>query len=218
MFVQLITWAVGMSLWIAFPVAAQTTAPTSGTEVTSTGFYRDQDTVPGSYRLYQQQPKKLDWLSSTGPYQKGIRKTTFQQDAHLYVENYSPRSLCIDCHRNHSRDMHMSRVGITCVQCHRDEPIAGVHQYFSAMNPIRRHAYVCAKCHEGATPSFASYVVHEPNPLASSTREDFPALYYATWFMVILAGGVFVIFIPYVLFWGLREFIDKLRGRKTHGN
>ena len=126
MFVQLITWAVGMSLWIAFPVAAQTTAPTSGTEVTSTGFYRDQDTLPGSYRLYQQQPKKLDWLWSTGPYQRGVRKTSFKQDAHSDVDNYSPRSLCTDCHRNHSRDMHMSRVGITCVQCHRDKPIAGV--------------------------------------------------------------------------------------------
>lgn len=217
MFVRLILWAVGLVLWTAFPAVAEM-APASGTEVTSTGFFRDQDTLPGSYRLYQQQPKKLDWLWAAGPYQRGVRKSSFKRDAHADVADYSPRSLCTDCHRNHSRDMHMTRVGITCVQCHRDKPIDGVYHYYSAMNPIRRHAYVCAKCHEGATPSFASYVVHEPSPLASPTQQDFPALYYATWFMIILAGGVFVIFIPYVVLWGLREFIDKLRGWITHGN
>ncbi|MCB1761038.1 MAG: cytochrome c3 family protein [Gammaproteobacteria bacterium] len=217
MFVRLILWALGLTLWITVPVAAQT-VPSAGSEVTSTGFYRDQDTLPGVYRLYQQQPKKLDWLWSTGPYQRGVRKSSFKKDVHIDVANYSPRRLCTDCHRDHSRDMHMTRVGITCVQCHRDKPIDGVYHYYSSMNPIRRHAYVCAKCHEGATPSFASYVVHEPNPLAAPTREDFPALYYATWFMVILAGGVFVIFIPYVVLWGVRELVDKLRGGPVHDN
>ncbi len=217
MFLRHIFWAVSLALWTAYPAAAQMSA-SPGTEFTGTGFYRDQDTLPGSYRLYQQQPKKLDWLWSTGPYQRGVRKTSFKADAHAGVANYSPRSLCTDCHRNHFRDMHMTRMGITCVQCHRDNPIAGVYHYYSSMNPIRRHAYVCAKCHDGATPSFASYVVHEPNPLASVTRTDFPALYYATWLMAILAGGVFIFFIPYVLLWGLREFIDILRGGARHGS
>ncbi len=202
-------------LAVAAPAAAQATS-SAGSEVTSTGFYRDQDTLPGSYRQYKQQPGKLDWLSAAGPNQGGVRKSSFKADAHADVADYSPRSLCIDCHRNHSKDMHMTRMNITCVQCHRDKPIAGVHQYYSAMNPIRRHAYVCAKCHEGATPSFATYVVHEPNPLASATRKDFPALYYATWIMVILAGGVFLFFIPYVLIWGVRELIDKFRAGESH--
>jgi hypothetical protein len=108
-------------------------------------------------------------------------------------------------------------MGITCVQCHRSQPGAGVFHYYSPLNPIRRHAYVCAKCHEGATPSFASYMVHEPNPLAAETRDTFPALYYAVWFMLILAGGVFVIFLPYTAFWWVRDFVAKFGGRARHG-
>ncbi|GAB6051825.1 hypothetical protein JCM17960_06450 [Magnetospira thiophila] len=219
MVLRLILWAMAAGLWMALPAAAQM-APTTGAELagSNSGFYRDQDTLPGSYRLYQQQPKKLDWLWGGGPYQKGVRRSSFKADAHQDVADYSPRSLCTDCHRDYFRDMHMTRMGITCVQCHRDSPIAGVNHYYSAMNPIRRHAYVCAKCHEGASPSFASYVVHEPNPLAGTTREDFPLLYYATWVMVLLAGGVFAFFIPYVALWGLRELLDKLRGRAGHGS
>lgn len=86
------------------------------------------------------------------------------------------------------------------------------------MNPIRRHAYVCAKCHKGASTSFATYVIHEPPPLASSTAKAFPLFYYAAWFMVILAVGVFSIFIPYVLLWGLREFTGLVTGRREHNN
>ena len=131
------------------------------------------------------------------------------------VPKYSARSLCIDCHRNHTRDMHIVRMGITCVQCHRDKPIAGIYQYYSAMNPIRRHAYICAKCHEGATPSFASYVVHEPNPLSLEAKQDFPLLFYGTWVMVILAGGVFGFFIPYVAVWGIRDLVAKAGERRA---
>jgi len=217
MFIRLKIWALVLASILATPAMGQMASSSPG-ELEGTGFFRDQDTLPGAYRLYKQQPKKLDWLWATGPYQRGVRRTSFKVDSHAGVANYSPRTLCTECHRNHSRDMHMTRMGITCVQCHRDKPIAGVYHYYSAMNPIRRHAYVCAKCHEGATPSFASYVVHEPNALALATKKDFPALFYATWFMVILAGGVFVFFIPYVTLWAIRELIDKLRGGVGHGS
>jgi len=178
-------------------------------EAASSGYFRDQDTLPGSYRLYQQQPKELDWLWAVGPEKKKPRRASFLKDSHSEVRDYSPRTRCTDCHREKTKDLHQIRMGITCVQCHRDEPIAGVHHYYSAMNPIRRHAYVCAKCHEGATPSFASYVVHEPNPLVMDTEEDFPLLFYGVWIMLILAGGVFAFFLPYVGLWSLRELIGK---------
>jgi len=216
MLARLVICAVGLVLWTTMPVTAQMSPPPE-TEETGTGYFRDQDTIPGAYRLYQQQPKTLDWLWATGPHVINLRRSSFKTDAHEGVANYSPRSACTDCHRDHSRDMHISRMGVTCVQCHRDNPIAGTFHYYAAMNPIRRHAYVCAKCHEGATPSFASYMVHEPNPLSSATRQDFPALYYATWFMVIVAGGVFIVFIPYVVLWVLRELLDKLNGGARHG-
>ena len=120
-------------------------------------------------------------------------------------------------HGREGTNLHQVRMGITCVQCHRSRPVAGVYHYYSPLNPIRRHAYVCAKCHEGSTPSFASYVIHEPNPISSEAREEFPLLFYATWFMIILAGGVFAFFLPVSVLWILRELIDKLfPGRRSH--
>ncbi len=183
----------------------------------ASGYFRAEDTLPGSYRLYQQQPKELNWLWAVGPKKPELRRASFAADAHAETPNYSPRTRCIECHAGYAKDMHQTRAGITCVQCHRDTPIAGIYHYFSAMNPIRRHAYICAKCHEGASPSFASYVVHEPNVLTASALGEFPLLFYATWFMIIVAGSVFVVFIPYSAFWGIRELIDKLSKKAGHG-
>ena len=78
------------------------------------------------------------------------------------------------------------------------------------MNPIRRHAYVCAKCHEGASASYASYVIHAPNPALASTFKTFPLLAYVFWFMVALAVGTFLVFLPHTAIWGILElFIRK---------
>ena len=185
-------------------------------DAAASGYFRSQDTLPGSYRLYQQQPKELNWLWATGPRKPALRRASFSVDAHAYTADYSDRRPCTDCHADYTKDLHQIRAGITCVQCHRDKPIAGVYQYYSAMNPIRRHAYICAKCHEGASPSFASYVVHEPDVLSAAALDEFPLLYYAAWFMVILAGGIFAIFIPYTVLWGVRELLGKFFGRAGH--
>ena len=182
-----------------------------------TGFFRDQDTLPGSYRFYQQLPGGEAGFLGMGPSHPVLSRSSFKMDAHDDVPDYSPRVRCQKCHEPQTKDLHYVRMGITCVQCHRSEPVAGVYHYYSALNPIRRHAYVCAKCHEGATPSFASYMVHEPNPLSSDGKERFPLLYYAVWFMVILAGGVFVIFLPYTMLWWIRDLVAKLTGSLRHG-
>ena len=186
-------------------------------ELATTGYFRDQDTLPGSYRFYQQLPGGEAGLWGMGPSRPKLSKSSFKMDAHEGVANYSPQQRCQKCHQPQTKDLHGLRMDIRCVQCHRSQPVAGVFHYYSALNPIRRHAYVCAKCHTGATPSFASYMVHEPNPLASETRDTFPVLYYAVWFMLILAGGVFVIFLPYTVFWWIRDFIAKFGGRVPHG-
>ena len=177
---------------------------------TGSGQFRENDTLPSRYRLFQQSQAGAEGIWGLGPGQQLPARSSFKEDAHAGVANYSPRKLCIDCHREQEKDLHRVRMGISCVQCHRDQPIAGIQHYYSAMNPIRRHAYVCAKCHEGATPSFASYLVHEPNPLALATRESFPLHFYATWFMVILAGSVFLFFLPYTAIWWLREWLEQL--------
>jgi hypothetical protein len=42
-----------------------------------------------------------------------------------------------------------------------------------------------------------------------STRETFPVLFYVFWFMVALAMGTFLVFLPHTVFWGLREMLMK---------
>ncbi|MGE5840763.1 MAG: formate dehydrogenase subunit gamma [Deltaproteobacteria bacterium] len=74
------------------------------------------------------------------------------------------------------------------------------------MNPVRRHSYVCAKCHEGANNSYAGFVVHAPNPAAPATRDSFPMLFYAFWVMIAIAVGTFAVFLPHTFLWGWREF------------
>ena len=119
----------------------------------------------------------------------------------------------MECHEGTADNMHSARANVTCTQCHRDRPIAGIFHYYSSMNSIRRHAYICAKCHEGASASFATFVVHTPNPLAGETADGFPLLFYATWFMVILAGGVLLFFIPYAALWTVRELVAMVSRR-----
>lgn len=186
-------------------------------EEASSGYFRDQDALPGAYRLYLQSPESKGGFWGFGPGGGDVRRSSFAADAHAGVPNYSHRRSCESCHEGQRYSLHSSRGGVTCVQCHRGNPIAGIHHYYSGMNPIRRHAYVCAKCHEGSSASFATYVVHEPPPLARDTEGEFPLFYYVTWFMIILAGGVFIIFIPYVTLWGIRELVGLFSGKHSHG-
>jgi hypothetical protein len=89
-----------------------------------------------------------------------------------------------------------------------------LEHYYSPFNRIRKHAYVCAKCHEGAGVSFASYVVHTPNPVMASTRKSFPVLFYVFWAMAALAVGTFLVFLPHTAAWGIRELFVMRRKAK----
>ncbi len=185
-------------------------------DMAGTGYFRDQDTLPGSFRFYSQLPGGKGGLWGVGPSNDKIRRSSFKMDAHDNVADFSSEVRCKTCHTVQTKDLHGLRMGITCVQCHRSQPISGVYHYYSPLNPIRRHAYICAKCHEGATPSFASYMVHEPNPVTSEARKSFPLLYYSVWLMLILAVGVFLFFLPYTALWWIREFVVKLKERFGH--
>ena len=205
---------LGMLL-VVLPAFGLATEPPK--DMAGTGYFRDQDTHPGVLEFYRQLPGGENRLWGMGPKRQVIRRSSFKKDAHNGVADFSPEVRCQKCHIPQTKDLHGLRMGITCVQCHRSQPVAGIYHYYSALNPIRRHAYVCAKCHDGATPSFASYMVHEPNPIASETSNTFPLFYYAVWVMLILAVGVFVFFLPYTVLWWIREFIDKLKGSFNHG-
>ena len=126
-------------------------------------------------------------------------------DSHLGLRFYELRT-CIRCHPKQARNLHRIRAKITCRQCHGEDPIAGNSHYNSLMHPRRRYVLVCAKCHEGSNPSFATYVVHEPIPIAKTTQKTFPLLFYCVWAMVAIAVGTFAAFLPHTFLWGLREF------------
>ena len=82
------------------------------------------------------------------------------------------------------------------------------------MNPIRRHAYVCAKCHPGANASFAAYVSHPPRPGTETAKREFPALFYAFWIMMGIAAATLLIFLPHTVLWGIRElFVRKEKNK-----
>jgi hypothetical protein len=134
-------------------------------------------------------------------------------DSHQGVAAYAGRK-CESCHAPQTRGIHTVRAGLSCRQCHGGEPIAAVDHYYSPMNSIRRHAYVCAKCHTGASASFATYVIHPPNPAGENARRDFPSLFYAFWIMMGIAALTFLVFLPHTLLWGIRELFT---GKKRAG-
>jgi hypothetical protein len=212
-----VRYGMALLLCLLLPAGGQVLAAAPHAyEAVSSGYFRDRDTLPGAYQQYRQSGEAGGALWGLGPGGGDVKRSSFWADAHEGVVGYGARS-CVSCHEAQRYSLHSSRGNVTCVQCHRGRPISGIHHYYSALNPIRRHAYVCAKCHEGASTSFATYVIHEPSPLASSTAQEFPLFYYAVWFMAILAVGVFAIFIPYVILWGLRELVGLFGGRHSHG-
>ncbi len=145
-------------------------------------------------------------LITLAPTAEKVRFRKYLADSHRGLRFYQYRT-CIRCHPRQARNLHRVRAKISCRQCHGEEPIAGNSHYNSSMHPRRRYALVCGKCHKGSNASFATYVVHEPSPLALSTQKTFPLLFYAVWFMVMLAVGTFASLLPQMFMWGLREFL-----------
>ncbi len=187
------------------------------TEVTSNIYrYTERERSSRSYERYEVKPRIYQVFVRGGipqreavtlsPGAEKVRRRKYLGDSHRGLKFYE-RLTCIQCHPRKARNLHSIRAKITCRQCHGPEPIAGLSHYYSKMNPRRRHAFVCAKCHEGANASFASYVNHEPNPAALSTRQSFPLLFYVFWMMAAIAVGTFAAFLPHAFMWGLREFL-----------
>jgi hypothetical protein len=174
----------------------------------STGYYEEYEVVPRRQRPLVGMPGVSRGLFPYSPSAAEVRVRTHLADSHRAVKFYEEQR-CDYCHVKETHDIHTVRANITCRQCHGGEPIASIDHYYSPLNPIRRHAYVCAKCHQGAGASFASYVIHEPPPGDVSTKKSFPALYYAYWFMLGLLVVTLAFFIPHSLMVGLRELVKK---------
>jgi len=181
----------------------------------STGYYEQSEVMPRNQRPLIEIPSIRRGALPYSPTAAQVRIRTRLVDSHLGIKFYEVLR-CNYCHAEQTKDIHTVRGNLTCRQCHGGEPISGIANFYSPLNPIRRHAYVCAKCHEGASVSFAAYVIHQPAAGSSISRNDFPALYYSYWLMFILLVGTMAFFIPHTFLVGLRELIAKMR-KKKHG-
>lgn len=209
----------GLGLLLVFPAVA----PAQEEVTTSIRRYKDREASTGYYEDYEVKPRRMrpfvgvpGVLRPSFPYSPkagNIRIRTYLADAHRSVKFYKAQS-CVECHAEEARNVHTTRGNITCRQCHGGEPIASIAHYFSTLNPVRRHAYVCSKCHEGSDASFATYVVHEPKAGALETRKTFPSLFYANWFMYLLVVGTLGFFILHTLIWVGKESYHALREKR----
>lgn len=182
----------------------------------STGYYEEYEVLPRRQRPLISIPNIRQGVFPYSPASARVRSRTHLADSHQGLRFYAGRQ-CVECHTAAAMDIHTTRANLTCRQCHGGEPIASIHYYWSPLNPIRRHAYVCSKCHEGASASYASFVVHTPNPALASTLEKFPVLAYAFWIMIAIAVATFALFIPHSLLWGIRElFVKKKKTGENH--
>ena len=179
----------------------------------STGYYEEYEAKPRRQRPFVEVPGVRRGIFPYSPTSARVRVRTHLADSHQGIQFYQRRR-CEECHIKETRDIHTVRANLTCRQCHGGEPIASIEHYYSPLNPIRRHAYICSKCHQGASASYASYVIHEPNPALASTLEKFPILAYAFWTMVVIAVGTFLLFLPHTIMWGIRELFMK-KEKKT---
>jgi len=180
----------------------------------SSGYYEDYEVRPRRQRPLTGIPEAVRRPTPASVYRPQVavetRARSRQDDAHAGLGDYEHKR-CEECHVTEAANSHALRGNITCRQCHGVEPIAGINAYFSPLNPIRRHAYVCAKCHEGANPSFATFVVHEPAPGSSLAKKTFPSLYYVFWTFLVLLSGVFVVSFGFSLTWIVKEFFSGKR-------
>lgn len=183
-------------------------AASSDSRYESSGLFEEYDVTSRFFLRLPGGPKLQNGLVTLRPRGDSTRYRSFMADSHWGLTIFRLQR-CIDCHQKEGRNIHSARAKITCRQCHGDEPIAGIGHYYSAMNPARRHAYVCAKCHERANVSYATYLVHDPNPMELVTRQTFPLLFYAFWGFIVIAVGTFVIFLPHSFLWGIRELLVR---------
>jgi len=218
LFVILAAMAAGAILLLPPPASAQEEVASAirryKEREASTGYYEEYEVRPRRQRPFVEIPGVQVGLFPYSPSAAEVRVRTRLADSHMGISFYTDKT-CVACHPQEAKDIHTVRANLTCRQCHGGEPIASIQYFNSPMNPIRKHAYVCAKCHEGSSASFASYIVHEPAPGSVAARKSFPILYFVYWFMTVLLVGTLAFFIPHSFLTGVRELFTR---RKEAGN
>jgi len=212
LFVILAALAAGAILLLPPPASAQEEVASAirryKEREASTGYYEEYEVRPRRQRPFVEIPGVQVGLLPYSPSAAEVRVRTRLADSHMGIAFYTVKT-CVACHPQEAKDIHTVRANLTCRQCHGGEPIASIQYFNSPMNPIRKHAYVCAKCHEGSSASYASYIIHEPAPGSVAARKSFPILYFVYWFMTVLLVGTLAFFIPHSFLTGVRELFTR---------
>ena len=216
--IMLVTAAAGVLFALPPPASAQEEVASSirryKEKETSTGYYEEYEVRPRRQRPFVEIPGVQVGLFPYSPAAAEVRVRTRLADSHMGIAFYTDKT-CVACHPQEAKDIHTVRANLTCRQCHGGEPIASIQYFNSPMNPIRKHAYVCAKCHEGSSASFASYIIHEPAPGSVAALKSFPILYFVYWFMTVLLVGTLAFFIPHSFLTGVRELFTRKKEAKN---
>ncbi len=217
-FVILVALAAGAISLLPPPASAQEEVASAirryKERETSTGYYEEYEVRPRRQRPFVEIPGVQVGLFPYSPSAAEVRVRTRLADSHMGIAFYTDKT-CVACHPQEAKDIHTVRANLTCRQCHGGEPIASIQYFNSPMNPIRKHAYVCAKCHEGSSASFASYIIHAPAPGSVAALKSFPLLYIVYWFMTVLLVGTLAFFIPHSFLTGLRELFTRKKEAKN---
>ena len=216
--IMLVTVAAGVLFALPPPAASQEEVASAirryKDRETSTGYYEEYEVRPRRQRPFVEVPGVQAGLFPYSPSAAQVRNRSRLADSHMGIAFYTDKT-CVACHPQEAKDIHTVRANLTCRQCHGGEPIASIQYFNSPMNPIRKHAYVCAKCHEGSSASFASYIIHEPAPGSVAARKSFPILYFVYWFMTVLLLGTLAFFIPHSFLTGVRELFTRKKEAKN---
>jgi len=94
-----------------------------------------------------------------------------------------------------------------CSDCHGAHKILPAGEKDSMISESRI-AGTCAKCHPGATASFATFYAHPEE----SDRAKYPLLFYVYFFMTSLLIGVFTFFFIHTFLWAYRALKVRLSG------
>jgi cytochrome b subunit of formate dehydrogenase len=131
---------------------------------------------------------------------------------------------CGQCHQDrlthyrdtyHGKAMALGRPNVApdvaaCYDCHGHHDVLPASDPNSHLSPANITA-TCAKCHPGATASFAKYMPHA-NPL---DRANYPELWVTFVFMTTLLVGVFTFFGGHTVLWLSRSAYLFLNDSKT---
>jgi len=169
-------------------------ASTSGADAASPAAVCSDCHTPHSIDSPDKDPIKLMITEKCGTcHEKQVRTYEASYHGQVVRAGYTHTAKCYDCHGSH---------GVMDV----DDPASKVH-------PNNR-LETCRQCHEDAPEGFLGFHAHGD----ADDFENYPEMWIARRFMDVLIVGVFAFFWTHMLFWIVREWLDRRQGKGYHPN